>query len=109
MDAVGTAHLAGLAAFALTEDAAGAQRPSETILRTHLYAPETETYSLEPFVGRGGAIEVLGGDLLIATPQGRLALMIPDSAFRYPDGQIPMRGEGGSRNPLKPAGWRTFC
>ena len=90
--AVVTAVLAGLAAVPLTEDAAGAQRPSETVLQTHLYALETETYSLEPFVGAGGAIEVLGGALLIATPQGRLALMTPDGAFRYLDSQVSMGG-----------------
>ena len=85
-----TAVLAGLT-FALTETLQ-AQPPE--ILRTHLYALETETYPLEPFAGRGGAIEVLGGDLLIATPQGRLALMASDGAYRYLDGQVPMSGPG---------------
>ncbi len=90
--AVVTAVLAGLV-LALTA-MSQAQRPSETVLRTHLYALETETYSLEPFAGSGGAIEVLGGDLLIATPRGRLALMTPDGAYRYLDGQVPMGGPG---------------
>ena len=72
--------------------------PPETVLRTHLYKLETETYSLEPFAGSGGAIEVLGGDLLIAMPRGRLALMTPDGALRYLDGQVPM-GEAGIEIP----------
>ena len=72
--------------------------PPETVLRTHLYKLKTETYSLESFVGFGGAIEVLGSDLLIATPQGRLALMTPDGALRYLDGQVPM-GEAGIEIP----------
>ena len=63
----------------------------DDILRTHLYELETETHALERFVGFGGAIEVLGGDLLIATPQGRLALMAPNGAYRYLVGQVPMR------------------
>ena len=74
-----------------------AQPPPE-VLQTHLYALETETYSLEPFAGTGGAIEVLGRDLLIATPQGRLALMTPDGAYRYLDGQVPM-GKAGVEIP----------
>ena len=75
-----------------------AQRLPSAVLQTHLYALETETYSLEPFAGSGGAIEVLGGDLLIATLQGRLALMTPDGALRYLDGQVPM-GEAGIEIP----------
>ena len=77
--------------------------PHEKVLQTHLYALETETYSLEPFAGSGGAIEVLGGDLLIATPQGRLALMTPDGAFRYLDAQVPMGGEPGIEIPSRRA------
>ena len=84
----------------------GASTPepgAQTILRTHLYALETETYSLEPFTGSGGAIEVLGGDLLIATPRGRLVLMTPDGASRYLDGQVPMGGEAGIEIPSRRA------
>ncbi len=83
-------------AFALTATLQ-AQPPPE-VLQTHLYALETETYSLEPFAGAGGAIEVLGRDLLIVTPRGRLALMTPDGALRYLDGQVPM-GEAGIEIP----------
>ena len=90
------AVLTGLA-LALAATLQAQRLPSE-ILRTHLYALETETYSLEPFTGSGGAIEVLGGDLLIATPRGRLALMTPDGALRYLDGQVPM-GEAGIEIP----------
>ena len=93
-----TAVLASTA-LALTASATPPVLPElgakETILRTHLYALETETSSLEPFPKSGGAIEVLDGDLLIATPQGRLALMTPDGALRYLDGQVPMGGEAG--------------
>ena len=42
----------------------------------------------------------MGGDLLIATPQGRLALMTPDGALRYLDGSVPMGGEAGTEIPL---------
>ena len=93
-----TAVLAG-PALALTATLQ-AQSPPQ-ILRTHLYALETENYSLEPFAGSGGAIEVLDGDLLIATPRGRLALMTPDGAFRYLDGQVPMGGEAGIEIPSR--------
>ena len=41
----------------------------------------------------------MGGDLLIATPQGRLALMTPDGALRYLDGRVPMGGEAGIEIP----------
>ena len=68
-------------------------QPPPEVLQTHLYALETETYSLEP-AGTGSAIEVLGRDLLIATRQGRLALMTTDGAHRYLDGQVPMGGPG---------------
>ena len=94
-----------LAGLALVLTTAYSSPPSpETTLQTHLYKLGTETYSLEPFVGFGGAIEVLGSDLLIATPQGRLALMTPDGALRYLDGQVPMGGEAGVEIPSS-RGW----
>ena len=90
--ATASAVLVGLA-LALT---AACSRPAleDAVLRTHLYALETKTYALEPFVGLGGAIDILGDDLLIATPQGRFALMAPDGTFRYLDGQVPMGRPG---------------
>ena len=98
-----TAATAALVATGLALTASPRSPPvseaKETVLQTHLYALETETYSLEPFAGRGGAIKVLDGDLLIATPQGRLALMTPDGAYRYLDGQVPMGAEAGVEIP----------
>ena len=82
---------------------AGSEQPNGRLatLRTHLYALEIDTVELEPFRGGGGGgIEPLGGDLLIATPQGRLALMTPDGALRYLDGRVPMGGEAGIEIPL---------
>ena len=69
------------------------------MLKTNLYAPTIHTVELEPFRGEGGGIEPLGGDLLIATPQGRLALMTPDGAVRYLDDRVPMGGEAGIEIP----------
>ena len=84
---------------------AGAEQPNDrrARLRTHFYDLEIDTVELEPFRGRGGGIEPLGGDLLIATPQGRLALMTPDGALRYLDGRVPMGEEAGTEIPLYPA------
>ena len=85
---------------------AGAEQPNDrrATLRTHFYYLEIDTVELEPFRGRGGGIEPLGGDLLIATPQGRLALMTPDGALRYLDGRVPMGGEAGIEIPSNGAG-----
>lgn len=66
----------------------------ETIL-THLYALETEVVPLEKFTGTGGAIESLSnGDLLIATPHGRIARIAPNGKVSYLNQKIPMNKSG---------------
>ena len=66
----------------------------ETIL-THLYALETEVVPLEKFTGTGGAIESMSnGDLLIATPHGRIARIAPNGEVSYLSQKIPMNKSG---------------
>lgn len=66
----------------------------ETIL-THLYALDTKLIPLEEFTGTGGAIESLSsGDLLIATPHGRIARIAPNGEVSYLNQKIPMNKSG---------------
>ena len=55
-----------------------------------MYALESEVVWLESFDGTGGAIERMGDDLLVATPKGRLALVLRDGTVEYLDGSVPM-------------------
>lgn len=66
----------------------------KTIL-THLYALEIEVVPLEKFTGTGGAIESLSsGDLLIATPHGRIARIAPNGELSYLSQKVPMNKSG---------------
>lgn len=74
--------------------------PSFTIL-THLYALEAEVIPLELFEGQighsgqGGGMENMdNGDLLIATPHGRLARITPNGEVSYFHERIPMNKSG---------------
>ena len=60
-------------------------------LTTHLYALESEPVRLESFPkNNGGAIESMGDDLLVVTPNGRFALVFPDGTAEDLDGNVPM-------------------
>ena len=69
-------------------------------VRTHLYALEIDIVQLEPFGVRGGAIESLGDDLLVATPGGRLALIASNGTVEYLDGTVPMNRSGMESHDL---------
>lgn len=62
-------------------------------IHTHLYALEVKKIQLEEFMSRGGAIENMGGDLLLATPTGRLAVITSEGAVEYLSGTVPMNFE----------------
>ena len=65
--------------------------PKGSALTTHLYALESESVRLENFPKtKGGAIESMGDDLLVVTPKGRFALILPDRTVEYLDGNVPM-------------------
>ena len=67
----------------------GAARPRE--LTTHLYALDINgAYFRQGDGAGGGAIEPLSNDLLMATPWGKLALVRPNRAVAYLDGNVPM-------------------
>ena len=68
--------------------------PGDAAILSHLYALEREIIILKRFDGRGGAIESLGHDLLVATPKGRLALVAGNGEVVYLDGQVPMNLAG---------------
>ncbi len=59
-------------------------------LTTHLYALESESVRLERFTRRGGAIESMGDDLLVVTPEGRFALVFHGGTLEYLTGNVPM-------------------
>ncbi len=62
-------------------------------IHTHLYALEVEKIQIEEFRSRGGAIENMGDDLLLATPTGRLAVITSEGAVEYLSGTVPMNFE----------------
>ena len=62
-----------------------------TTVETHLHALTVETISfgIDDMGWRGGAVDVLGDDLLVVTAWGRMVLVSGREA-RFLDGQIPM-------------------
>ncbi len=68
-------------------------------LTTHLYALESESVRLERFAGRGGAIEVMGEDLLVVTPKGKFALVFRDGTVEYLNGSVPMNETAFETHP----------
>jgi glucose/arabinose dehydrogenase/cytochrome c2 len=65
------------------------KRPHPTV-ETHLYAIQQRTIRLDKFVGKGGAIEPLGENLLFITPRGRIGLVYPSETVVYLDDRVPM-------------------
>ena len=65
-----------------------------TVVRSHLYAFDIQSVPLSKPATRGGAIEPLGNELLVATPWGRLALVRPNGAVEWLHGEIPMNLTG---------------
>ena len=90
--------LLGVLTASCSEDSAAPTPPVTTPtpeegleLTTHLYALESESVRLESFPKtNGGAIESMGDDLLVVTPKGRFALILPDRTVEYLDGNVPM-------------------
>ena len=69
--------------------------PGETTtLGTHLYTLDVAIVGLESFATTGGAIELLGDRLLVATPRGRLATIDRDGQVTYLEGGVPMNEAG---------------
>lgn len=60
------------------------------LLLTHLYALAMDWVYLEEFPVAGGAVASLCGELLVATAQGRLALVRRNGRVEYLEGRVPM-------------------
>ena len=85
----------------------GAARTRERELTTHLYALDINGVYFHPWGGagwddaNGGAIALLGNDLLVATPWGKLALVRPNREVAYLEGSVPMNGAELQAHPDK--------
>ena len=69
-------------------------QPAAPEIQTHLYALEKTVVYLDKHDGSGGALESMGDDVLVVTPQGRIALIPPNGDVEYLDGQVPMNLSG---------------
>ncbi|MDE0198338.1 MAG: PQQ-dependent sugar dehydrogenase [Caldilineaceae bacterium] len=78
--------------------------PDPPTKRTHLYELQLLTVELERFRGDGGAIEPLGGNLLLVTPRGRIALIQTEGRVDYLPGRVPMFETA----PAERIGWVGF-
>ena len=76
------------------------------ILATHLYEIQSDIVELETFPNRGGAIETIGDNLLLATPRGRIALIDKDGKVEYLPLRVPMN-ESASEVPIRWSGFRV--
>ena len=63
-------------------------------VRSYLYAFDVRSVPLPAPVASGGAIELLGNDLLVASPRGALAVVGEDGAVERLRGHIPMNSAG---------------
>ena len=63
-------------------------------LTTHLHHLESRSVQIHGEESHGGAIEPLCEDLLVVTPQGRIALVRPDGSLAGLEGQVPMNRAG---------------
>ena len=71
-------------------------------LATHLYALDLNGVYFRSWEGESrGAIAPLGNDLLVASPWGMLALVRPNRAVAYLDGNVPMNGAEFQAHPDK--------
>ena len=61
-------------------------------IKTHLYSLLLRTVPFGDWGGgyTGGAIEAMGGDLLVVSPKGDLALIDPQGEMTFVDGRVPM-------------------
>ena len=78
----------------------------DPLLATHLYEIQSDVVELEAFSNRGGAIEPLGDNLLLATPRGRIALIDKDGKVEYLPLRVPMN-ESASEAPILWIGFRV--
>ena len=71
-------------------------------LTTHLYALDLNGVYFRSLDGAyGGAIALLGNELLMATPWGKLALVRPTGAVAYLEGNVPMNAAELQAHPDK--------
>ena len=78
----------------------------DPLLATHLYEIQSDVVELEAFSNRGGAIEPLGDNLLLATPRGRIALIDKDGKVEYLPLRVPMN-VSASEAPILWIGFRV--
>ena len=76
------------------------------LLVSHLYEIQSDVVELEAFSNRGGAIEPLGDNLLLATPRGRIVLIYKDGKVEYLPQRVPMN-ESASEAPILWNGFRV--
>ena len=68
--------------------------PPDGVIETFLHSLELDSVQIKWDAARGGAIEPLGSDLLIATPWGKIALARSDGSVEQVGGRVPMNLEG---------------
>ena len=78
----------------------------DPLLATHLYEIQSDVVEVEAFSNRGGAIEPLGDNLLLATPRGRIALIDKDGKVEYLPLRVPMN-VSASEAPILWIGFRV--
>ncbi len=85
----------------------GARRvfvPDPPTIKTHLYELSLLIVELEKFSDGGGAVELLGDELLLVTPRGRIALIQADGRVSYLPQSVPMYESA----PDEPINWIGF-
>ena len=78
----------------------------DPLLATHLYEIQSDVVEVEAFSNRGGAIEPLEDNLLLATPRGRIALIDKDGKVEYLPLRVPMN-VSASEAPILWIGFRV--
>ena len=78
--------------------------PDPPTIKTHLYELSLLIVELEKFSDGGGAIELLGDELLLVTPRGRIALIQADGRVSYLPHSVPMYESA----PDEPIDWIGF-
>ena len=85
----------------------GVFAPVESVLiETHLHEIQLDLVELKAFAGRGGAIEPLGDNLLVATPRGLLRLIDKNGRVENLRQRVPMN-ESASESPILWVGFRV--